>query len=72
MYLGWLRGREAACQRVFDRAVVRGELRADVSHRIVFEWVPALVVLRAVMADEPMDPSAAGLLVDLTLRGVAP
>jgi hypothetical protein len=31
-----------------------------------------MIVLRAVMGDEPMDPSAAAMLVDLALRGVAP
>ena len=72
MYLGWLRNREAACQIVFERAVERGELRPDVPPRMVFEWVPALIVLRAVMSDEPLDPDDAAALVDLTLRGVAP
>lgn len=72
MYLRWLREREAACQHVFERAVERGELRSDVPQRMVFEWVPALIVLRAVMADQPLQPSGAAALVDLTLRGVAP
>lgn len=72
MYLGWLREREAACQLVFERAVARGELRADVPQRLLFEWVPALIVLRAVMGDQPIDPAEAAELVDLTLRGVAP
>lgn len=72
MYLAWLRGREATCQLVFERAVDRGELREDAPQRLVFEWVPGMIVLRAVMGDEPMDPSAAAMLVDLVLRGVAP
>jgi AcrR family transcriptional regulator len=72
MYLAWLRGRETACRLVFDRAIDRGELRADVPQRVLFEWVPALIVLRAVMSDEPVDPADAAALVDLTLRGVAP
>jgi len=71
MYLGWLRDRESACQVVFERAVARGELRSDVPQRMVFEWVPAMIMLRAVMGDEPMDPAGAATLVDLTLRGVA-
>jgi AcrR family transcriptional regulator len=72
MYLGWLRGREAACRAVFERAIERGELRADVPQRVLFEWVPALLVLRAVMGDHPVDPTNAAALVDLALRGVAP
>jgi AcrR family transcriptional regulator len=72
MYLAWLRRREATCQLVFERAVDRGELREDAPQRLVFEWVPGMIVLRAVMGDEPMDPSAAAMLVDLALRGVAP
>lgn len=72
MYLAWLREREAACQRVFERAIERGELRADVPQRVLFEWVPGLIVLRAVMGDEPADPAGAATLVDLALHGVAP
>ena len=72
MYLEWLRQREAACQVVFERAIERGELRADVPQRLLFEWVPALMVFRAVMSDEPLDPDGAAALVDLTLRGVTP
>lgn len=72
MYAAWLREREATCDLVFERAVQRGEMRTDVPRQMVFEWVPALLVLRAVVGEEPVDPASAGMLVDLTLRGVAP
>ena len=72
MYADWLRSREAACRAVFERAVERDEMRADVPRRLVFEWVPAMLVLRAVTGDAPVDPVGAAALVDLTLRGISP
>lgn len=70
MFKNSLNRRRKVANECFDRAVARGEMRADADRGMVFDQLPGLMVLRALL-DEPL-PGLADVdaLVEVTIRGV--
>ncbi len=72
LYRDMMLGRRQHDRVVLDRAIERGEVRADVNEDVLFDWLPGLVVLR-ILADRPLpDLDEVGMLVDMALRGIGP
>lgn len=57
-------------QVVFQRAVARGELTADVDRQTVMDLLMGALWLRVMFRDEPVDEDFDGEVVDLVLAGV--
>jgi AcrR family transcriptional regulator len=55
---------------VFDRAVDRGELSAHTDRRVLFDWLPGLLVYRILTGAALPGPADVPELVELTLAGV--
>jgi AcrR family transcriptional regulator len=72
LYRRWIENRRAQCDPLFDRAIARGEMRADAPRGAVFDWVTGLLLLHAVLREDPIQPAAAFDLVHLTLCGAEP
>ena len=72
LYREMLLERLAYSRTLVDRAVARGELRADVDVETFFDWLPGLVMFR-ILADRPLPGlEAVPALVEMTLSGVVP
>jgi AcrR family transcriptional regulator len=57
---------------VVDRAIERGEVRADVTPDVLFDWLPGLVILRVLANRQLPDLDDVGMLVEMALHGIAP
>jgi AcrR family transcriptional regulator len=66
----WQR-RSAVMAAVFDRAVARGEMRADIDPRLVLQMVVAPINMRVLFNNDVADESYCRTLVDLVCRAVA-
>lgn len=64
--------REAASRATFQRAVARGEVRADLDVDIAVQWLGGLLAIRAITHRPMPRVEDAEALVEFTLRGVAP
>ncbi len=70
LYRSSVERREEQSRRTFERAIERGEVRADVDVDAAVQWLGGMSTARAVV-DRPFPPVAeAEVLVDFTLRGV--
>jgi len=67
----WQR-RASAMQDVFDRAVARDEMRADLDSRMVLQMLMAPINMRLLLTHEPVDEEYRRTLVDMVCRAVAP
>jgi hypothetical protein len=56
--------RTEIAKKIFGRAMLRGELRPDADHRLVFSIIPALMTYRAMLRDPGPDPAVAEHLLD--------
>ncbi len=66
------RGRaEAAAETVFDRAIARGEVRADIPVKTVVQLAGALVSMRAVVGQEMPSVDELDELVEFVLHGIS-
>jgi AcrR family transcriptional regulator len=69
---GVLAARRAALRSVFDRAVLRGDLRSDLDVELALDVLGGAVFYRLLVTGGPIDERLAENVVDLILRGFAP
>jgi AcrR family transcriptional regulator len=67
-----LTARRAALRSVFDRGVLRGELRSDLDMELALDVLGGAVFYRLLVTGGPIDERLAENVVDLILRGFAP
>lgn len=63
--------REAQSRRTFERAIERGEVRADIDIDSAVQWLGGLLALRAITHRPMPSLDETDALVALTLRGVS-
>lgn len=69
----WVGRRRAEGMKVFDRAVERGELPADVDRELLFDLLYGPLYFRLIVQYRPLrEPGLAERLVDAVLRGASP
>lgn len=68
---GFLASRREALRGVIERAIRRGELRADVDVEIVLDLLGGPLFYRLLVTGAPVDEDVAAAVVDTLLRGVA-
>lgn len=72
LYREMYQRRQATTRQILQRAIETGELRPDVDIDAMVDWLPGLLVLRAICRT-PMPPvEDAERLVDAVLNGAAP
>jgi AcrR family transcriptional regulator len=71
LYTAAFEGQEAAARVMFERAIARGELRADFRMDLATNWFAGLLVLYAVIERPLPAPSEAEDLIDFLLEGIA-
>lgn len=64
--------RRAALRSVFDRGVLRGDLRSDLDVELALDVLGGAVFYRLLVTGGPIDERLAENIVDLILRGFAP
>lgn len=57
---------------MIDRAITRGELRADTDPALAIELLIAPLHFRLLLSRQPIDERISGQLIDLLLNGLAP
>src|SRR3954447_22101635 len=62
--------REAQSRATFERAIARGEVRADIDVDVAVQWLGGLLALRAITQRRMPTVEDAETLVEFTLRGV--
>ncbi len=62
--------RQARGQVMVERAIQRGEVRADTHIETLFDWLPGLVILRVIASRPLPEPADVPMLVEVTLRGI--
>jgi len=62
--------REAQSRRTFERAIERGEVRADIDIDTAVQWLGGLLAVRAITHRPMPTVDEVDALVDFTLRGV--
>jgi AcrR family transcriptional regulator len=67
-----LTARRAALRSVFDRGVLRGDLRSDLDVELALDVLGGAVFYRLLVTGGPIDERLAENVVDLILRGFAP
>jgi AcrR family transcriptional regulator len=68
---GLIRSRRAALERVWDRGVARGELRADVDRDIAIDLIIGPALYRLMTSRGALDDAAADAIVDTAIRGLS-
>ncbi len=66
----WLEPRRAAAIAVLERAVGRGQVRADADLTVLMDQLYAPIYYRLIMGHQPLDRQLAGILVADLLDGV--
>jgi AcrR family transcriptional regulator len=61
---------EANAAKMYERAIARGEVRADIDLSVVVQWVGGLIAMRAITHRPLPELEDVDALVDFTLRGV--
>jgi hypothetical protein len=56
---------------MIDRAITRGELRADTDPALAIELLIAPLHFRLLLSRQPIDERISGQLIDLLLNGLA-
>lgn len=69
---GWLEPRRAAGREFLNRAVERGEIRANSDPEVVLDGLYGPVYLRLLFGHGPLDRGTIEALVDQVLQGIAP
>jgi AcrR family transcriptional regulator len=62
--------REAASRLTFERAIARGEVRADIDVDVAVQWLAGLLAARAITRRPMPSVDEVDTLVEFTLRGV--
>ncbi|CAN5250440.1 TetR/AcrR family transcriptional regulator [soil metagenome] len=70
LYRASMLSREAQTRKSFERAVARGELRADVDLDTAIQWLTGMIIARAVVGRPMPRLDQVRDLVEFTLRGV--
>ena len=68
----FLRSRRALVKDLFDRAIVRGEIPADVDQALIQDMLAGAIVYRTLMSGEPFTDDIVQRMVDAVLRGRVP
>ena len=68
---GFLEGRRAALREVLERAVARGDLRADLDFELALDVLGGPLFYRLLITGGPIDDRLAEGVADLILRGFA-
>lgn len=63
--------RLARTRTMFDRAVERGELDAEVDPRAALELLTGAIYFRLLLTREPVDPAITGHFIDILIGGLA-
>jgi AcrR family transcriptional regulator len=71
LYTAAFEGQEAAARLMFERGIVRGELRPDFPMALAINWFAGLMVLYSVIQRPLPDPAEADTVIDLLLEGIA-
>jgi AcrR family transcriptional regulator len=61
---------EATATRMYERAIVRGEVRPDIDVEIVVQWLGGLLGARTITQRPLPGPDEVDFLVEFTLRGI--
>lgn len=69
---GWLEPRREAGREFLNRAIERGEIRADIDLEVVLDGLYGPVYLRLLFGHGPLDRPTIEALVDQVLQGIAP
>ena len=72
LYREMYQRRQAITRRTLERAVENGELRADLDVDAMVDWLPGLLVLRAICRTPVPPVEDAERLVDAVLNGATP
>jgi AcrR family transcriptional regulator len=64
--------REKQSRRTFERAIERGEVRADLDIDMAVQWLGGLLAIRAITHRPMPSVDDVDMLVEFTLRGVQP
>jgi AcrR family transcriptional regulator len=67
---GFLVGRWADTTRMWQRAVARGEVRADIPAEVAIDVLFSPIVYRLLVGHAPIDPESAGAIADAVLGGL--
>ncbi len=70
LYRRMIDGRQQCVAVIFERARARGELRPDVNHMAIMDWLPGMLVLRVITNAPLPTPEQIPELVDVLLRGI--
>lgn len=62
--------REQQARRTFQRAIERGEVRADASIDAAVQWLGGVITMRTVTGQAMPTPGEVSAMVDFTLRGI--
>ncbi len=62
--------REQQARRTFQRAIERGEVRADASIDAAVQWLGGVITMRTVTGQAMPTPDEVSAMVDFTLRGI--
>lgn len=68
---GWLEPRRRAGREVLQRAVVRGELSAELDPELVLDLVYGPLYLRLLFGHAPLDARGVSAIVSLALQGIS-
>nr|WP_255525535.1 TetR-like C-terminal domain-containing protein [Mycolicibacterium sp. BK634] len=68
---GLVRSRRAVLETVWDRGVVRGELRADVDRDVAIDLIIGPALYRLITGRGALDDATADAIVDTALRGLS-
>jgi AcrR family transcriptional regulator len=69
---GFLAQRRSALRRVLERAVDRGDLRADLDYELALDVLGGPLFYRLLITGGPIDEQLADRVVELMVRGFAP
>lgn len=67
---GFLAGRWADTTLMWQRAVARGEVRADIPAEVAIDVLFSPIVYRLLVGHAPIDPESAGAIADAVLEGL--
>jgi AcrR family transcriptional regulator len=72
LYTAAYEGQEAAARAMFERAIDRGEVRADFRMDVAVSWFAGLMTLYAVIDRPVPSPAEVDELIDFVLEGIGP
>jgi len=69
---GYLKGRRAALQVVFERGIERGDFHRELDIEFALDVLAGPLFYRLLVTADPLDDALAQAVVDLIMRGFAP